>query len=898
MKVSDSIRTFLQAERQTHNGPDLLDFYLANPGLETQVNVAAGDGWPVEGKRSTYTDGLNDWWAIRIPKKADSDPEWNDYPLKWPLELHAEGIGSTGWNWQTRRSLYVGFDFDSIVGHAAGVGITDERLEAVRQAAQALPWVEVRRSTGGGGLHLYAKFEGDGIPTENHTEHAALARCVLGLMSAETGFDFAASIDACGGNMWLWHRKSTPDNHGLALIKAGQPLPTSKIPANWKDHVDVVTRRRTRTRVNGVPDEELDAWDQLSSAHRITPLDDHHKAHIDAMQQRGFAAFWDSDRHLLQAHTLGFKRLTELEEFKIYGVYDTTAPGKHPGEANCFAFPGPGGSWKIYRFSKGVAEAACWEQTNDGYTTCWFNRNPSFKVAARFLGGAECKGGYEFPTLTQAIEVAKLLGKAAPIEVADEFKNRKAVISETKDGRLSFQVAKASDDSTTVDGWNSTDKKNFWTCYHDVSGGANKDDTINYDGMVRCLKTPDGKSAGWAVKEKNGVWKYASAGSVKTVFQSYGLDKEGAEILMGKAELEPWTLVQKPFKPEEPGNREWNRGAPQLRYQPLSRYDEATHPHWDMIFTHLGRDLDPYVRELEWAKKVNIRTGADYLRTWLACILKDPECRLPYLFFFGGENCGKSIFWESIDLLLTCGVVKADRALTNQSDFNGELAGAVLCVVEEKDISKTPGALAKIKDTVTSPTLSIRKMRMDSYQIPNLTHWVQTANHQDACVVPPGDTRIVVIHVRPLEKEIPKPALMEKLKEEAPAFLRTLTELQPPTALGRLALPVVATAHKARSEDFNRSALDMFIRDTCFYVPGEMILFKDFYEKFVESLPAEEVHGWTRKKVSINLPIEHPSGAYTGNQRFVGNLSWIKKEPEADSRPWVNVGGKLVRDNG
>jgi hypothetical protein len=32
---------------------------------------------------------------------------------------------------------------------------------------------------------------------------ASLARCVLGLMSAETGFDFAADIDVCGGIMWI-----------------------------------------------------------------------------------------------------------------------------------------------------------------------------------------------------------------------------------------------------------------------------------------------------------------------------------------------------------------------------------------------------------------------------------------------------------------------------------------------------------------------------------------------------------------------------------------------------------------------------------------------------------------------------------------------------------------------
>ena len=122
-----------------------------------------------------------------------SDPEFTDYELRWPLDLHAEGIGMTGWDWEERKSRWVAFDVDSIVGHAAGVGISDEDLERVKKAAESLPYVEVRRSTGGKGLHLYVYL--DGIPTANHTEHAALARCVLGMMSEQCGFDFASHVD-------------------------------------------------------------------------------------------------------------------------------------------------------------------------------------------------------------------------------------------------------------------------------------------------------------------------------------------------------------------------------------------------------------------------------------------------------------------------------------------------------------------------------------------------------------------------------------------------------------------------------------------------------------------------------------------------------------------------------
>jgi len=210
----------LQARRATHNGPDLLDRILSRPGaLEIQINVAADNGEPVDGKRSTYTDGEYEWFNIRIPKNAATTPEFHDYELRWPLDLHVEGIGWTGWDWQARRSRALGFDFDLIVGHAKGIGVSAEELERVKENAKLIPCVEARKSTGGGGIHLYTYFDEEGIPTANHTEHAALARCILGMMSSETGFDFASQIDACGGNMWFWHRKMTPENEGLKLIK-------------------------------------------------------------------------------------------------------------------------------------------------------------------------------------------------------------------------------------------------------------------------------------------------------------------------------------------------------------------------------------------------------------------------------------------------------------------------------------------------------------------------------------------------------------------------------------------------------------------------------------------------------------------------------------------------------
>ena len=201
--------------------------------METQINVST-NGEPVEGRTNTYSDGQFTWWNIRMPKNANSEPEWNDYQLSWPLDLYAEGIGTTGWNYIDRASMSVGFDFDSIAGH--GTGLSVDQLESIKQAVTRLDYVTVRRSTGGAGLHLDVLLSS--IPTRNHTEHAKLAKLILEKMSRDANFDFSLGLDVCGGNMWIWHRKMTLLNGGLSPIKdATRVLSEHDLPCDWKDRI-------------------------------------------------------------------------------------------------------------------------------------------------------------------------------------------------------------------------------------------------------------------------------------------------------------------------------------------------------------------------------------------------------------------------------------------------------------------------------------------------------------------------------------------------------------------------------------------------------------------------------------------------------------------------------------
>jgi hypothetical protein len=210
--VLNSIRLFLHSKRDTHNDPSLIDRVLLRD-VELQCNMIPGT--PVKGHKGVFTDGKYKFWNLRIPKGANREPWFDDYELPFPLEEYCESIGSTGWDWIDRCSRWVCFDLDSIANHKAGLDA--DALEAARQRACELPYVECRRSTSGKGFHLIVEL--DEIPCQNHTRHAAIAQQVLRKMSHDTQFDFAATADIVGGNFWIWSKRATSENGGLSLVK-------------------------------------------------------------------------------------------------------------------------------------------------------------------------------------------------------------------------------------------------------------------------------------------------------------------------------------------------------------------------------------------------------------------------------------------------------------------------------------------------------------------------------------------------------------------------------------------------------------------------------------------------------------------------------------------------------
>lgn len=316
--------------------PDLANLY--NHDMEVQVNVAQDSGERIEGefkgkKWLGWSDGTSTWKPFRIPYKANTDPEYTDSEIKWDLAQHAEAIGMTGWDWKSKVSRWVAFDFDAIVGHSDKhtKKLSNEELEKVRLAAMSIEWVTVRKSTAGKGLHLYVFL--DAVPTATHTEHAALARAILGKLSALTGYDFSSKVDTCGGNMWVWARKMAGTD-GLTIIKGGCKL--LDVPANWRDHVKVITGVRKKNLPQDIENSgQTTSFEELTGQRAKIQLDDDHKKLIDYLKMTNAFWWWDQDNHMLVTHTLWLKKAHQ--DLQLKGAYDTLSEGKDLNGQNCFA---------------------------------------------------------------------------------------------------------------------------------------------------------------------------------------------------------------------------------------------------------------------------------------------------------------------------------------------------------------------------------------------------------------------------------------------------------------------------------------------------------------------------------------------------------------------------------
>jgi hypothetical protein len=881
MLKTEAIKTFLT--NRTHE--DLASLY--HHGMEVQVNVAADGGTRHQmesgfrGKKwLAYSDAEGATWSsFRIPHNASTDPVYDDSPISFNLAKHVESIGMTGWNWVDKCSCWVAYDFDAIMGHSPAhtVKLSPDELSRVEKLAGELPYVTIRKSTSGSGLHLYV-FLDPVIPTSNHNEHSALARAILAQMSLDVEFDFSNSVDTCGGNMWVWHRKQeAPDCGGLDLIKQGIPLDT--VPKNWEVHLDVIEHRKRKASITVFDDKnEQDSYNDFAEQHPHTKIDQEHKQLIRKLESYSdWETYWEPEYNRLVTHTLALKKAHQ--ELNIYGIFETSSSGSTT--KNCYCFPRPRGSWAVFRFGKGCSEDPTWARDADANTHCFFNRPPTIRSASCFFDGVEnLKGAYEFNKSKEAKDALKKLG--LEIEIPPYLEDKPAQLKELPDGRVVFEIdAKGVMANSDMKGWLISNNKVSRIFEKPVSRTSEEENAVTeYDQMLRLTVNTDGSEMGYHyLPPGHSKWLILTKETIKDALAQRGFSTNETRPLFGTCANNPWTVVNKPFQGEYPGNRQWNYEAASLAFPLKPSTDNLYFPTWMKILSHVGKNLTREVKEDAWCQENGILSGGDFLKVWCAIMFQNPYIRLPYLFFYSPiQHTGKSTFPESLAMLMNRGYVKADMALSQQ--FNGELRAAVLCSIEEMNLTLNKDAYNKVKDYVTAENLSIRAMYTPQGHCINTTHWIQTANHLHFLPIEPQDTRIIVCLVDEIDRTdmLTSVELKTKLRKEAPDFLTELMSIElPPPPPGRMGMPVIRTEEKMRAEKNKESRLESFLRESTYPVDGAILTVEEFNDAFIASLDPSERMNWPKSRISREMPLERfPKGKSSSfsNRMCYGNLSF------------------------
>ena len=845
---SGVVANFLKSK----NSPHAKHFH---PDLELQVV-------PVSEEQAYEIDSCDfSSCIIRVPKDGNKRPIDVDFAMYRPEFI--QRIGTSGWNWKEQCSEFVIFDLDG-KDHGDN-GLSDKELKEAVDAVSNLPYVEVYSSKGGVGRHFYVHLKGH-VPAKVRSEHRLVAHAVLAIMSRVVGRNLAESVDVFGGIGWLWDRDAK--ENGFQLIQpASEKLLLSD---NWQELAAQQQQRNRGKRLTTNARRNLEGMMYSQSA----ALNDRHHKTINWLEEHGWACEVSQGREhqLVQVHTVGLMECHKALELR--GVFESNSTGSDPQKPNAFAFPREDGGFDVRRYGN-AAEASCWQQDSGGWTHCIFDGMQTLRSACEVAGGTVDDKGRCQMTPVQATNALNQLGLT--LEVPDQFQDRNVTV--WQDGPRVYARVRAQDageEYQEVPGWRYYRKN--WD--HTVEGQIEDPKPPSLEHCIRRVGQ-QGASVEWQIMNNEGKWIKESLEPVKAIIRNRVGGGRATDATVAFLSTHNWTRVFVPFGKEYPeGIRVWNREAPQLAFDPLP----GPHGSWDMVLDHLGSGINEAVEQDEWCKDQGVLTGADYLRLYMASILRQPKQSLPYLFLYSEkQNTGKSTFYRAFRLLLEDhrGCVELKREL--KDDFNGIMEGAVLCYIDEFDLGSAPGVYNQIKNLVDGDHMNLRGMRQDGRMVENYTHFVQCANKLHFCPVPPGDTRIVVIHVRRPDGERPwQRDLKPALKREAPAFTDTLLSLKlPEQASGRLYLPVLMTQAKIDAMAALREAYRTWFDDLC-----------DLAEEGeIQSLTAAEMRDKLDKRTNdSNLP-GNPGG-------LVSALMAKTTELGEDNLFFKKAGEKITIDRG
>jgi hypothetical protein len=304
-------------------------------------------------------------------------------------------------------------------------------------------------------------------------------------------------------------------------------------------------------------------------------------------------------------------------------------------------------------------------------------------------------------------------------------------------------------------------------------------------------------------------------------------------------------------KPAPPFIPEW-----ELVFEPHGKfiYDEKHKRINQFIETSLMRDKSvtgkfPLIQRI---MDHAIGTGdiQGHFINWLATIIQQKRKTGTAWILHGTEGTGKGLLINRVLKPILERYLVVKKASELKSEFNGWMETALLVFIDEieADVFERKSMEGDLRNAITEPTFSIRRMRVDSYERKSYANFIFSSNKKQPVRLPIGDRRFNVGRFQPEKLEITTKQVEEGIAKEVPAFASFLLNFE---ANADRAANVLHTEARAMIQALNMTAVDEFADDLLKgnlsklfeYMPDERMM----NEHNVQDVPAQAYAGMMRR---------------------------------------------------
>ena len=143
----------------------------------------------------------------------------------------------------------------------------------------------------------------------------------------------------------------------------------------------------------------------------------------------------------------------------------------------------------------------------------------------------------------------------------------------------------------------------------------------------------------------------------------------------------------------------------------------------------------------------------DHFVNWVAYILQNRTRTGTAWVLHGTEGTGKGVLMNKILRPLFGPAQTTMRRMEEFNEpYNPFMKQCFIVFVDEMQASalmNAGGVMAKMRNFITEPTVQIREMRMNAYEVENYTNWIFASNKPDPVAIPKDDRRHNVARYQP-----------------------------------------------------------------------------------------------------------------------------------------------------